>query len=682
MPAIMTALPYSPSEPVREVLHGVRVTDPYRWLEDQDSVRTRTWIEGQTFYARTYLDSIPGRKQIRERVREHLSVETYDSVQKVGNHYFFRKRLANQEQPCIYMREGPHGEDQLLVDPIQRGTGDFTAVKPLQVSRDLSLLFYEVKQGGEQTGTFEILDIATRTLLPDRLPRGYLRGFTFAPDGKGFYYVHEALGTKRGFNHAAYYHRIGTEFKRDEEVFSAGADKQSRLYLISDGRRLGLVVCRYSGQNYTDFYVQPFGQRSICILSNAPYFFAPYLMENGRILAMTDDRAPNLRIIEVTKRRSGGFNFVDVVSESKARIREWVAVGERLYVNRICGNRTQVDIFDIHRHGHRAPKVGELACSADESIRLNGASAGYGELFFDTESFTKPIRIFRCSSGNCKPILWAKRHGWLEPSALDIRQVRYRSKDGTSIPMFLVGNKDVIERGVRPVVMTAYGGYGIPMTPRFSVFVTFLIERGCLFALPQIRGGSEFGSQWHHAAKRRNRQVAFDDFLSAVEWLIDGRRATPSRFVIFGGSNSGLLMGAALTQRPELFRAVVCMVPLLDMVRYHLFDNADRAREEFGTADDPEDFSALLNYSPFHRISDGVAYPATLIVSGDLDQKCNPLHARKMTARLQAATISKAPILLDYSPFRGHSPVLPLQTRIEALTDRLAFVCDQLQLSF
>jgi prolyl oligopeptidase len=247
--------------------------------------------------------------------------------------------------------------------------------------------------------------------------------------------------------------------------------------------------------------------------------------------------------------------------------------------------------------------------------------------------------------------------------------------------MFLVGKKDVLAGGVHPAVITSYGGFGVSMTPQFSVFVAYLIERGCLFALPNIRGGSEFGPAWHEQAKRRNRQVACDDFLCAAEWLIQTKRTTRERLAIFGGSNSGLLVGAAMTERPDLFRAVVCLAPLLDMLRYHLFDSASLWREEFGTADDPADFPALAAYSPYHRVRPGVAYPATMIVSGDADGNCNPLHARKMTARLQAANTSGYPVILDYSRFRGHSPVLPLGDRIEALTDRMAFLCEQLQLT-
>jgi prolyl oligopeptidase len=221
----------------------------------------------------------------------------------------------------------------------------------------------------------------------------------------------------------------------------------------------------------------------------------------------------------------------------------------------------------------------------------------------------------------------------------------------------------------------------VQMTPQFSVFVTFLLEHGCLFALPNIRGGGEFGCAWRNSGRRRNRQTAFDDFISAAEWLRDTGTTDPQRLACFGGSNSGLLVAVALTQRPELFRSVVCMVPLLDMLRYHLFDGARVWKAEFGTADDPEDFQVLRGYSPYHNVHDGTAYPATMIVSGDADQNCNPLHARKMTARLQAANASTNPILLDYSEHRGHSPVLPLTDRINGLTDRTAFLCSQLGLT-
>jgi len=672
----MMTPPHSTLEPVTEVFHGVPVTDPYRWLEDQDSLCTRAWIAEQTRYARVYLDSIPGREHIRERIREFLAVETYDSLQKVGSRYFFRKRLPDQEQPCICMREGADGEDQLLLDPAERGTDKYTAVKPLRVSPDGRLLLYEVKEGGERTGTFELLEIETRKRLPDLLPRGYLRGFAFAPDGKSFYYVHEALDAKRPFYRAAYKHVFGTPSSQDQEIFFAGEDEKTRLVLFSDSKRLVFLVYRFLENTLTDVFMKRLETNGPPepIFSDIECTLGLRLLDE-RIFAITDRDAPNHRIVEIRLRDNGQHEWIDIVPESEVPISSWFVADDRMVVAYMNQVTHRVRTFDFS-----GKELGEMPIRSDESLRIVGGSPDSDELLLETESFTEPVGIFRYSTKTNERTLWAKRNIAFDPSNYSHSQIWYMSKDGTRIPMYLVGRRDVLDGAGNPTIMTSYGGYGVSMTPQFSIFVAFLMEHGCLFALPNIRGGSEFGVEWHNAAKRRNRQTAYDDFLGAAEWLIKTGRTSPGKLAIFGGSNSGLLVGAALTQRPDLFRAVVCMVPMLDMLRYHLFDNAHVWKDEFGTVDDPDDFSALAKYSPYHQVREGVAYPATMIVSGDADRNCNPLHARKMTARLQAANVSEHPIFLDYSKFRGHSPVLPLSERIEALTDRMAFLCDQLQL--
>ena len=675
MSGLISTPPFSATEPVTDTLHGVAVSDPYRWLEDQDSARTRGWIEEQTRYARAYLDNIPERHLIQKRIREFLAVETHDSLQKTGNRYFFRKRLPDQEQPCIYMREGAEGEDQLLIDPADRQTGKFTAVKPLRVSSDGRLLLYEVKEGGERTGSFECLDIRNRETLRDVLPRGYLRGFAFAPDGKSFYYVHEPLTAKRPFYRAAYHHVLGSAFGEDREIFCAGNDEKLRLCLTSDRTRLGFLVYRFLEKTRTDFYLRPFDSEGPLevVVGDADYSFGPRLILD-KILAITDRDAPNLRIVEVRLRKNTQPEWLDVVPENANRISAWIVGEKRIFVSYIRHTASQVAIFDF-----AGKKTGEMPIHTDETVRLIGGSHEGDEFLIEAESLTRPIGIFRYSADSGERTLWANRSIPFDSGNYRHCQVWYTSRDGTRIPMFLMGRRDVLDSGTHPTIMTSYGGYGVSMTPQFSVFVAFLAERGCLFALPNIRGGSEFGVEWHMAARRRNKQTAYTDFLCAAEWLIETGRSTPEKFAIFGGSNSGLLVGAALTQRPDLFRAAVCMVPILDMLRYHLFDNAHIWRDEYGTADDPGDFAVLASYSPYHRVRQGTAFPATMIVSGDADKNCNPLHARKMTARLQAANVSPHPILLDYSKHRGHSPVLPLSERIEALTDRMAFLCDQLQ---
>jgi prolyl oligopeptidase len=669
--------PLSAIEPVTDVFHGVPITDPYRWLEDQNSPETRAWIEEQTQYARAYLDSIPSRGRIRERVRELLDVETYDSFLKCGNRYFFRKRLPGQEQPCIYFREGPGGEDQLLVDPAARGTGLYTAVKPLRASHDGSLLLYEVKHGGERMGMFEILDLTTGRVLPDSLPHGYLRGFAFSPDGKGFYYVHEAAEGKRPFYRAAYQHTLGTKFDTDREIFCAGEEDKLRLILISSSKTLGFLIYHFLEKTRTDFFIWGMGStgRAVPVLRDADYSFDPRLVP-GRIFAIIDENAPNRRIVDVEPRKHQNPLYFNLVPETDVPLGAWAATANHIVAVYTRRTRTEIRVFD--RFG---TYVGAIPTDNNDTVRVISSSIDDDELLLECQSFARPIEILRCAIPSGLISTWARRSVSIRTSDYQSIETAYPSKDGTQVPMFLVGRHDVLARGCSPTVMTSYGGFGKSMTPQFSVFVAFLMERGCLFALPNIRGGSEFGADWHNAAKGRNRQTAFDDFVCGAEWLVASGHTAPVKLAIFGGSNSGLLVGAALTQRPDLFRAAVCMVPMLDMLRYHLFDGAHVWKDEFGTVDDPQDFAALAKYSPYHKVRDGVAYPATMIVSGGADRNCNPLHARKMTARLQAANISKRPIFLDYHEFRGHSPVLPLSTRIDALADRMAFLCDQLGIS-
>jgi prolyl oligopeptidase len=677
MSKLTQAPPFTAVEPVTDLLHGVTVTDPYRWLEDGNSPRTQEWLEEQRRFARVYLDSLPGRDRIRKSIREYLAVESYDLLKKFGDRYYFRKRLPDQQQPCIYMRDGVEGHDRLLLDPANLGSGPFTAVKPHIVSPDGRMLLYEIKEGGERTGKFALLDIESRTTLPDILPRGYLHGFAFHPECRSFYYAHEALQSQRRFYRAAYCHVLGTPFSEDREVFFAGEDEKLRLILFSDEHRLGILVHQLGERPVTEFYIKPFAgdNNPVLVSSEAGCVFAPMFVQ-GRTIVLTDRHAPNRRIVELFPDGEGGQQWRDIVPEIDTPINSWMVAGDRIYVSYLKKMTQCIVGFDLSGN-----KLSEVPLGPNETVRIIGGCQQSDELFLEAESFTEPVGIFRFSTWSQQRTLWARRNCPSLVSQFKSSQVWYASKDGTRIPMFLVGREDVLAGGTRAAIMTSYGGFGISMTPQFSVLVALLMERGCLFALPNIRGGSEFGGQWHDAARRRKRQTAFDDFLCAAEWLIQTGRTSAGQLAIFGGSNSGLLAGAALTQRPDLFCAVLCMVPVLDMLRYHLFDNAHAWRDELGTVEDPDDFTALAGYSPYHNVRPGVAYPATMIVSGDSDQKCNPLHARKMTARLQAANVSGLPILLDYSRFRGHSPVLPLNERIEALTDRVAFFCDRLGLS-
>jgi prolyl oligopeptidase len=299
-------------------------------------------------------------------------------------------------------------------------------------------------------------------------------------------------------------------------------------------------------------------------------------------------------------------------------------------------------------------------------------------LFYSESSMTEPALIHCHDTITRTSTPWEELNHSFNGAGIITQQIIYPSFDGTSIPLLLASREDITSSLPLPTFLTGYGGFGSCVTPRFTAFATFLIQQGFLFAVPALRGGAELGEEWHQAGMRHRRQNSFDDFIACAEWLITNGRSAPGRIAIGGGSNAGLLVGAAITQRPELFRAAICLGPLLDMLRYHLFDFAAGWSDEYGTADDEQDCKHLLNYSPYHKVREGIPYPAVLLISGDADTRCNPMHARKMTARLQAATTSEHPILLDYRAAWGHTPVQPRSVRLDALTDRLAFICHEL----
>ena len=677
MPDLMDRPPFSAVEPVVDVLHGVAISDPYRWLEDQNSSRTRAWIDAQTHYARAYLDHIPGRERIRERVRGLLDVDTYDSFLKCGDRYFFRKRLPGNEQPGIYMRQGFAGKDRLLIDPAARGTSRYTAVLPTSVSSDGKLLLYEIKYGGERTGAFELFDVEARTKLPDNLPRGHLRGFLFASDNKSFYYVHEQLDDARPSYRAVYHHRLGESLSDDTEIFVAGVDQPVRIALVHDANLLGILEYKFLEKTLTSLYVQPFADRTALepVFIETDDVVSPKIV-SGKVLALTNRQAPNFRIVTLPARGDQKSVWATLIPETGDLIEQWFVTREHIFLSYSGHPSQRIAMFDFS-----GKHLGDIPSREQETLRVVASSRLDDELILESESSAAPPVFLRYRPPSNGVSVWARRTAPRSSGHYVHSVTSYLSKDGTEIPIFLFGKKEVFKPGPHPAVMTSYGGFGMASRPRFSVLVSLLVECGCLFALPSIRGGSEFGAAWHHAARRHKRQNACDDFLAAAEWLVATGKTVSDRLAIFGGSNSGLLTAAALAQRPDLFKAVVCLVPLVDMLRYHLFDHARIWQQEFGTADNREDFEALARYSPYHRILNGASYPATLIVSGDADGNCNAFHARKLAARLQSANSSPHPILLDYSEFRGHAPVLPLGTRVEALTDRVAFLCDRLQLT-
>ena len=656
-------------ESTEDLIHGVAVADPYRWLENRSSSKTAQWLVFQQEMCESYFHNLPYVDSLRARVTAYLDVDIVDQPSQTGLKQFYRRRRKGSEQACICVRDLITCQETVLVDP--KLMGSTTSIEIRRISEDASLLAYQIKHGGEDASEIHFVDVESGRLLPDRLPRGHSRGFVFNSDTTGFYYCHEIPG--RVGRHELRFHSFGADADDDQTVFSLPRTIRSRLVLLADDIHLGaLYLQEQDGIPRIDLYLSSRAsfQKWSLLAAGKPLPYMPFL-RCGRVFAITYEGAPNGSIIELSE---DGSVRATIVPERTLPLGQCATTANHIYVSYLQFPNTSVSSWDYAGRYH-----GEVSCPTRSTVRLLPAFTNNAEiLFYSVDSFTQAPAIFSHDPQKGCTTRWHQRSAPIDDSNYSVREATYPSKDGTTIPISLVARKDVNIDVPHCTIMTGYGGFGFSMTPQFTVLVAVMLEAGVVFALPNIRGGGEFGAGWHDAARGKRRQVAFDDFISAAAWLCSRGTTTPKRLAIFGGSNSGLLVGAAITQRPDLFQAAVCVAPLLDMVRYERFDRAHKWRVEYGTVDNLEDFLALLAYSPYHHVNDNLNYPSMLFVTGDKDDRCDPAHVRKMVARLQNRPKQTSPILLDYSEDRGHSPVLPLTTRIEALSRRLAFLYEQL----
>lgn len=662
-------------EQVTDVLHGVTVADPFRWLEDRNRPETKTWIAAQQRRHDEYFAQLKDMNWVRDRVKELLDVDTVEQPEKLGDRYFYRRRREGQEQACICMCT-KDGEERVLVDPAPLGV--YAAVLICHISDNGRFLSYSLKHGGERNEEIHIVDLEQDRILDDFLPSGISRGIVFAPDNRGFYYSHElSMATQEQKPHVVRYHHFGEAMDRDPLLISMPRTERSRMILISDGVNLGAMLAHDTGPEIKlDFHLASLSDDRLwhpVFLDKTPPY-SPFL-HCGRVYVLSFGETRNGKIIELSK---DGNEREVLVPASDSRISSLRLAEDRLYVS----YEADLGKLVIHCWKFDGEFLGPLPQQPEGSFRLLSSHASRSDtLFFSHESFSQPPSILHyCEPGSSylpwfrsMPVPYGRHHR--------VERIIYPSCDGTPIPMWLVSLETTDRSTTQPVILTGYGAAGISMTPRFSVLVAIMLELGCVFALPNIRGGSEFGRRWHEAARRRSRHVAYDDFLAAAEWLCKNKVTDPRRLAVFGGSNSGLLAAVAMTQRPDLFGAVLCLAPILDMVRYEKFGDARKWISEHGTVEDPDDFRALYAYSPYHCVAELENYPATLFVTGDKDGQCDPAHARKMAARLQSRNAQVNPILLDYNPERGHSAVLPLSVRINALTRRIAFLSKELGIS-
>jgi prolyl oligopeptidase len=662
-------MPLGVLKPVEEILHGVVVRDPYRWLEDRTLPETQDWIEEQQRRCDSYFASCGDLASIGKRVQDYLDTGVVDQPARVGDRYFYRCRDRGQEQACIYVRDITTGAERLLVDP--SNGGPFASVGIYRISEDGSLLAYEAKQGGEDRRAIRFVDVESGRTLADRIETGYARGLAFTPDHRGFLYCHELSGDVQ--EHRIQLHRFH-ESVADHVVFRGARTPGSRLVLTADSVHLGaILVHRHGPELIEDLWIarrnEPTDWRQVFAGRMLP--FSP-ILRYGRIFALSYADAPKGRLVELSE---DGREIRVIIPERNTMIRRLVVASSRIYTSHLDNL-----VPSVRKWSLSGEDLGEIDLPPDGTVQLI-ANRDEGDGFFYTyESFTQPTITFEYLSDSGQSLIWHSQALPANREPVQVRRVTYRSNDDTLIPMTLVG-KNTGSTCEAPVILSAYGGFGVSATPQFSTLVTVLLELGAVFALPHIRGGGEFGRAWHEAARGKNRQASFDDLLMAAAWLRREGITSPRQLALFGGSNSGLLVGAAMTQRPDLFRAVLCIAPLLDMLRYEHFDKAAQWRHEYGSIGDPEEFKALHAYSPYHRMEDHINYPAVMFVTGDKDERCNPAHVRKMAARLEDRDSQTSPVIVDYSEERGHAPVLPLSIRIDALTRRIAFLCKELGLS-
>ena len=656
---------------VTETLHGVKITDPYRWLEDQNAAETRAWIETQNQYTRRLLDPLPGRDSLKKRFSELLRIDATGKPIARGSRYFLWRRLAREEQGSLIMRQGLHGKDEVIVDAATLSKDGSDSVNFMSISDDGRLVAYGITKGGKDEKSIRILDVSTREHYKDAWPEGKYMAFDFSRDKKKVWY-----STSGGKDPRVWEHAMGTPIAEDRQIFGQGYGESHILScgVSDDGRWLQIVVYLGSSGDITEIYAKDLTKDGL-VLPVVKGIEAAFDgdIAGDRFIARTNYKAPRWRVISIDLNHPEEKNWREIIPESKNTIEGTSLAGGQIFAN---------FLEDVHAVVKSYTPEGKLIREVKlPAIGSVGAISGRwtsDEAFYSFASFHIPSRIIRLDTKTGNQEEFFRLNVPVDSDSLEVKQVWYPSKDGTKVPMFLLHKKGLKPNGASPVLLTGYGGFNVSNTPYFSSNGVLWAERGGIFALANLRGGGEFGEDWHRAGMLANKQNVFNDFIAAAEFLIRENYTNSKKLAISGGSNGGLLVGAALAQRPDLYQAVVCSYPLLDMIRYHKFLVAKFWVPEYGSSDDPKQFPYIRAYSPYHNLKPGTDYPATMFVTGDSDTRVAPLHARKMAALLQASTGGKRPVLLHYDTKAGHAGVTPAAKQIDDSTDVVSFLAWQL----
>jgi len=671
----------------RDNYHGTPVADPYRWLEDdvRESQDVAAWVAAQNKVTFAFLERIPERERIRKRLATLWDFEKFSSPFKEGGRYYYYHNSGLQNQYVLCTMNSLDAEPQVLIDPNTWSKDGTVALDGTSFSDDGKYVAYGIQDGGSDWRTWRVMEIETGRVLDEELKWLKFSGTTWTKDGKGFFYSRYDAPAEGGefqnlnLNQKVYYHRLGTSQADDVLVYRRpdNPDWGFDAEVTEDGRYLVITIWKGTDDKFRIVYrdlaepygmpvdlIETFDNEYTLVGNDGPVFFFK-----------TDLSAPKRRLIAIDTRAPQREHWRELVPQSDDVLTSASFVGNLFIVQYLKDARSQVKLFSPG-----GQLVGEI------ELPGIGTASGFGgkrtdtETFYSFSSFAVPPSIYRYDLIARKNTLIRRSQVDFDPDEYATEQVFYESKDGTRVPMFITHKKGVARNGDNPTLLYGYCGFNIPMTPQFSISRLAWMELGGAYAQACLRGGGEYGEAWHEAGTRLNKQNVFDDFIAAAEWLIDQRYTRREKLAILGGSNGGLLVGASMTQRPDQFAACLPAVGVMDMLRFHKFTAGRFWVDDYGSADDPEEFKALYAYSPYHNIKDGVAYPATLVTTADTDDRVVPGHSFKFAARLQAAQSGEAPLLVRIETRAGHGSGKPTAMAIEEIADQWAFLVKVLEI--
>ncbi|HYI09627.1 MAG TPA: prolyl oligopeptidase family serine peptidase [Thermoanaerobaculia bacterium] len=660
------AVPVTEARPAREVLHGVEISDPYQWLEDQEAPATREWISRQNAYTDAILGPRPEPGIFAARLEQLMTTDKISAPHYRNGRFFFLRRAIGEDQASLYLRDRK-GKEERLIDPAPMSPDHTVSVGIYDITPDGKLLAYSVRKGGADEVEIRFYDTDARRDIGEPLARERFYTVNIAPNNDVYYTRRTAAGPRT--------FRRPLTGGREHELFGSGYGPEKLIYsaLSEDGRYLLVNVLHGSAPKKTEIYVDDLRDAAPPqTVVNDLDFRTFGEMAGDSIVLHTNWNAPNDRVMVASAAAPGRGQWREIVPENpKAAIQSTSLAGGRVYVKYLEEVKPRLIGYDLE--GNRKddvafPTLGNLS---DMSGTWTSPVA-----FFGFSSFHVPNTIYQYDVATGGRSVFTVENAPVKPDDFTVEQVWYPSKDGTRVPMFLLSRKGVQRNGANPVFLTGYGGFTSSMTPSFSAKAIAWVEQGGIYAVPNLRGGGEFGEAWHRAGMQDTKQNTFDDFIAAAEYLVRERYTSPRHIAIAGGSNGGLLVMAAAMQRPDLFGAVVCRYPLIDMLRYHKFLVGSFWVPEYGDPAKAEEFQWVYAYSPYHKVKQGTKYPATLFITGDADTRVAPLHARKMTALMQAQAGNgpEDPILLRYHIAGGHAGGEPLAVQVKNAAEELGFV--------